>query len=73
MNREPIYARHARVSSVAQPIITDASKHLEHVLRLFKREKYHLIYVMDKSGKVIAVIPEQRLISVYFSAERRLP
>lgn len=73
MNRDPVYARYAMLSSIAQPIITNGTKHLDPILRLFKREKYHLIYVVDKKGNIIAVLPEQRLISAYFSTERRIP
>jgi len=73
MNRDLIYTKYAISGSIAQPIITDVTKHLENILRLFKREKYHLIYIMDKDGKVITVLPEQRLIAAYFSHGRRLP
>jgi stage IV sporulation protein FB len=73
MNRDPIYARYALMSTIAQPIVTDVTKHLDPILRLFKREKYHLIYIVDKNGNIIAVLPEQRLIRAYFSAERLIP
>lgn len=73
MNRNNLHEKYEAKGIIAQPIITDASKHLENVLRLFKREKYHLIYVLDKQGTVKTVMPEQRLISAYFSHGRRLP
>ncbi len=73
MNRDLVYTKYAIRGSIAQPIVTDTAKHLENILRLFKREKYHLIYIMDKDGKVMSVLPEQRLISAYFSHGRRLP
>lgn len=72
MNRGPLYARYALNGTLVQPIVTDAAKHLDPILRLFKREKYHLIYVVDKDGNVIAVLPEQKLISAYFSTKRRI-
>lgn len=73
MNREHVHSKYILNGDNAQPIMTDTAKHLENILRLFKREKYHLIYVVDKNGSVIAVMPEQRLISAYFSQGRRLP
>ncbi|MHA0857072.1 M50 family metallopeptidase [Paenibacillus sp. CMAA1364] len=72
MNRGPIYAKYIMMSEHAQPIITDSTKHLVPILRLFKREKYHLIYIMDELGIPIAVLPEQRLIEAYFSSERHV-
>ncbi|OAB46659.1 M50 family metallopeptidase [Paenibacillus glacialis] len=73
MNRDSIHIKYSAKGTNAHPIIVDAAKHLENILRLFKREKYHLIYIMDKNGKIIVVLPEQRLISAYFSQGRRLP
>lgn len=52
----------------AQPIVADSSKPLYEILRLFKREKYHLIYVMNRQGGLLAVVPEQKVISSYFSS-----
>lgn len=70
MNREKGYDAAARKGSFAQPIIADQAKHLDSILRLFKRGKYHVVYVMNKQGGVIAMLPEQRLISAYFATER---
>ncbi|MFU1797231.1 M50 family metallopeptidase [Paenibacillus azoreducens] len=70
MNREKKYGEAARIGTLAQPIIADPAKHLEGILRLFKREKYHVIYVLNKQGGLIAMLPEQRLISAYFATDR---
>jgi stage IV sporulation protein FB len=66
MNREAVYERHLRTGSAARPIVAISAKPLDDILRLFKRNQYHFIYVMNGSGNIVAVVPEQRLISSYF-------
>ncbi|UQZ33083.1 Zn-dependent protease [Paenibacillus sp. PK3_47] len=66
MNREAAYERHLRSSSPASPIVAFSAKPLDDILRLFKRNQYHFIYVMNDDSNVVAVVPEQRLISTYF-------
>ncbi|WP_136608257.1 M50 family metallopeptidase [Paenibacillus dokdonensis] len=67
MNRENRFGSEARARVLEQPIIVDQAKHLDSILRLFKRENYHVIYVINKQGSLIAMLPEQRLISAYFA------
>lgn len=66
MNREAAYERYLRLGSAAQPIVAFSAKPLDDILRLFKRNQYHFIYVMNDDKNVVAVVPEQRLISSYF-------
>lgn len=66
MNREAVYENHLRTGTEARPILALSAKPLEAILRLFKRNQYHFIYVMNGKGNVVAVVPEQRLISSYF-------
>ncbi|WP_236337466.1 M50 family metallopeptidase [Paenibacillus auburnensis] len=66
MNREAAYERHLRSGSAARPIVAFSAKPLDDILRLFKRNQYHFIYVMNDDKNVVAVVPEQRLISSYF-------
>lgn len=66
MNRDILFSVHASSGSLAQPIISMPAKPLDNILRLFKREKYHMIYVMDKHGNIVGVLPEQRIIKSYF-------
>ncbi|QCT01983.1 peptidase M50 [Paenibacillus algicola] len=56
-------------SGEAQAIVADASKPLDEIVRLFRREKVHLIYVMNRGGGVMAVLPEQQVISSYFAVK----
>lgn len=66
MNREGAFAHHAATGSLAQPIISFPAKPLDTILRLLKREKYHMVYVMNRQGRIMAVLPEQRIIGSYF-------
>ncbi|MCL6605941.1 MAG: M50 family metallopeptidase [Paenibacillus sp.] len=66
MNRGAVYDRYVRTGAFARPIVALAAKPLDDILRLFKRNQYHFIYVMNNEGNVVAVVPEQRLVSSYF-------
>ena len=66
MNREAVFVRHAATGSLAQPIISFPAKPLDTILRLLRRERYHIVYVMNKQGRIMAVLPEQRVIGTYF-------
>lgn len=66
INRDKLFAHHLSAASLAQPIISLPTKPLDAILRLFKREKYHMIYVMNAGGKIIGVLPEQHIIESYF-------
>lgn len=69
VNRENEFARHLLAGSLAQPIVADKAKPLDGLLRLFKREKYHFIYIMNAQGNIVAVVPEQRVISSYLRGD----
>lgn len=69
VNREGAFTRHLMNGSLAQPIITDRSKPLDQLLRLFRREKYHFVYIMNPQGRIVAVVPEQRVISSYLRGD----
>ncbi|AWB47017.1 Zn-dependent protease [Paenibacillus sp. CAA11] len=54
---------------VARPIVADAAKPLDKILRLLKREKYHFVYILNPQGDLVAIVPEQRLIAKYLSVK----
>lgn len=66
MNREAVYERYQQSGSAARPIVAFSAKPLDDILRLFKRNQYHFIYVMNEDKSIVAVVPEQKLISSYF-------
>lgn len=65
VNRDCSFSRHLMTGTLAQPIVAEKTKPLDHILRLFKREKYHFVYVMNHQGNIVAVVPEQRVISSF--------
>lgn len=65
VNREHTFTRHILNGTLAQPIVADRAKPLDQLLRLFRREKYHFIYIMNHDGDIVAVVPEQKVISAY--------
>lgn len=69
MNRDSAFTHHLLQGSVAYPIIAERSKPLDQILRLFRREKYHFIYIMNARGNIVSVIPEQRVISSYLRGD----
>jgi stage IV sporulation protein FB len=52
--------------TLAQPIVVGGQRKVSEILRMFMKEKYHLIYVMDDEGAIRAVFPETRVIQAYF-------
>jgi stage IV sporulation protein FB len=55
---------------LAQPIVVLGELSVAHITKMFRREKYHLIYVLNENGTIRAVVPEHRLIHNIF-IERR--
>ncbi|WP_106768501.1 M50 family metallopeptidase [Paenibacillus faecalis] len=70
VNRNGVYEHQQERIGAASPIVADYSKPLDDIMRLFKREKYHLIYVTDRQGGLLAVVPEQHVIASYFASDR---
>jgi stage IV sporulation protein FB len=66
MNREARAGKLLVQGTLAQPIVVNGRRKIAEIVRLFVREKYHLIYVMDERGHIKAVLPEQRLLHTFF-------
>jgi len=64
-NRSEASARQIAKGVWALPIVITKRHTVVDSLRLFKRDRYHLVIIMEKQGKVLAVIPEQRLVQGY--------
>lgn len=71
VNRDQAFVRHWMTGGLAQPIVANRAKPLEQILRLFRRQKYHFIYVMNKQGDIEVVLPEQRIISSFLRGKPR--
>ncbi|MBD0381696.1 M50 family metallopeptidase [Paenibacillus sedimenti] len=71
-----LMARGQRVSrllsrgTLAQPIVITKHRTMAETVKLFMREKYHLIYVINENGRIQAVLPEQQLVSGYLNGKK---
>ncbi len=66
MRMEPLIDK----GTLAQPIVISPHRTIAEIVRLFMREKYHIVYVLGSGGSVKLVIPEQRLLHAYFHLNR---
>lgn len=57
--------------TLAQPIVVGGRRRVSDIVRMFMREKYHLIYLLDEYGMIRKVIPEQRVLETYFDETKR--
>jgi stage IV sporulation protein FB len=67
MNREFRVKSMMARGIVAQPIIVRQTKYIGEIVRMLRRERYHLIYIINDQGVVQAVLPEQQIIHKYFT------
>jgi stage IV sporulation protein FB len=67
MNREAVVGRLISRGTLAQPIVVQQHRKVADIVKLFMRDKYHLIYVIGEKGTIRAVLPEQRLVNSYFA------
>lgn len=49
--------------TLAQPIVVKKHRRIGQIMQLFRKEKYHLIYILNDTGTIQTVIPEQRIIA----------
>lgn len=54
----------------AQPIVITKQLTMAETLKLFMREKYHLIYVVNEVGRIQAVLPEQQIVGGYLDGKK---
>lgn len=66
-NRSSASARSVSRGAWAFPIVVPKGSTVFAAMRLFKRDSYHLIVVMEEQGNILAVLPEQRLVGGFLS------
>jgi len=71
INREAAQQRLMSRGALAQPIVVHGRRKVPEIVRLFMREKYHLVYVMDEQGAIRHVLPEKPLLHTYFNEAKR--
>lgn len=62
MHRGRVAARVLMRGEQASPLIVSGRQSVLSVARLFRRERYHLIYLVEPSGKEVKVLPEQSIV-----------
>jgi stage IV sporulation protein FB len=70
MSRGKQVSRYMIKGTLAQPIVVNKQRKISEVLKLFMREKYHLIYVVNEKGRIQAVLPEQQLVYGYLEGKK---
>ncbi|WP_348651688.1 M50 family metallopeptidase [Paenibacillus silviterrae] len=71
VHREALFRRLLHKGTLAQPIVVGGRRRVSDIVRMFMREKYHLIYLLDEYGMIRKVIPEQRVLETYFDETKR--
>ncbi|WP_139990973.1 M50 family metallopeptidase [Paenibacillus paridis] len=62
MYRDRVTVQALTLGHVASPIIVSGKQTIISVARLFRREQYHLIYMVEDRGKEVKVLPEQKIV-----------
>ncbi|MDO3681728.1 site-2 protease family protein [Paenibacillus ehimensis] len=57
--------------ALAGPIVVPGNRRVTEVVRLFMRDRYHLLYVLDDKGRIRYVVPERAVLAHYFDKTKR--
>ncbi|UUZ84406.1 M50 family metallopeptidase [Paenibacillus sp. P26] len=57
--------------AVASPIVVRGRNKVTDAVRLFMRDRYHLVYVLDERGIIRSVVPEKAMLELYFNESKR--
>lgn len=66
VRREADSARVREKGTLALPIVVKPACPVGDILRLFRRGRYHLVYVLGEGGRIEGVVPEERVIGAFF-------
>ncbi|GGD54636.1 stage IV sporulation protein FB [Paenibacillus nasutitermitis] len=66
-HRADVSSRSMALGGWALPIVVSKRHSIASALRLFRRDSYHLIVVMEEPGNIVAVLPEQQLVNGYLA------
>lgn len=67
VSREASCRRMQQAGLPPQMLVVPYDQEPAQVLRRFKRERHHLLYIVDRAGEVLQVCPEDRLLRAYLS------
>ena len=66
VRRKADSARARAKGTVALPIVVQPACPVGDVLRMFRRGRYHLVYVLGDGGRIEGIVPEESVIGSYF-------
>lgn len=66
VRREADSARARTKGTLVLPIVVQPACRVGDILRLFRKGRYHLVYVLGEGGRIEGVVPEERVIGTYF-------
>jgi stage IV sporulation protein FB len=67
VSREVSSSRMKQAGQPPQMLVVPYDQEPVQVLRRFKRERHHLLYIVDRAGGVLQICPEDRLLRAYLS------
>jgi len=68
VNRDRLAARRFASGSGASPVIVRPETAVQSVLRHFRRDHIHLVYVTTPQGELLGVMPENELLHRFFTS-----
>ncbi|SDD23763.1 stage IV sporulation protein FB [Paenibacillus sp. UNCCL117] len=71
LNREGKFAGEIAQGTLACPIVVHGHRKAGEIVRLFMRDRYHLVYVLDERSRIRHIIPEKQLLDCYFDGRKR--
>ncbi|WP_328803618.1 M50 family metallopeptidase [Paenibacillus puerhi] len=71
LGREERFASRIDQGTLAGPIVVNGRRKAGDIVRLFMRDRYHLIYVLDERSRIRHIVLEQQLLDCYFDETKR--
>jgi stage IV sporulation protein FB len=65
LGRDGRTARMIHEGTHARPIVVTRAMTIRQIVRMLMRERYHLIYIIGKRGRIQGVVPEQKVITEF--------
>ncbi|EXX85142.1 Zn-dependent protease [Paenibacillus darwinianus] len=71
MSRNAVSEASRERGTPAEPIVVTGRQTIGGILRMLRRGHYHLIYVTGEGGRLLGVLPEERIIERYLEIGRQ--
>ncbi|MEK8131359.1 M50 family metallopeptidase [Paenibacillus filicis] len=71
LGREGKFDSRISRGTLAGPIVVQGQRKAGEIVRLFMRDRYHLVVVVDEQLRIRHIIPEQQMLDCYFDETKR--